>query len=87
MKEQWLEDIECALIMCSGDDCAARLIMQWLNRYHKVTFGPDCLPWIRTLVAKWRRKTPDVKQQAESIAGAIFKRLVPQQKKEQDERV
>ena len=82
MKENWLEDIEGALKICVDDDNAARLIIQWLHDNHRVIFGPACLPWIRNLVAKWRRKTPDVKQQAESIAGAIFKRYVPNTSRE-----
>jgi hypothetical protein len=44
-----------------------------------VNFEPDCLPWIRDLVYKWRQKTPDVKQQADSISNAISKRFVKEQ--------
>jgi hypothetical protein len=77
MSESWISDIECALIICVSDSNAACLIMQWLHNNHGLKFDPDTLPWISILVNKWRRKTPDVKQQASSIARAIQKRTTP----------
>ena len=77
IEEQWAEDIDTALKVCESDIDAASLIMQWLCDHHRVKFGTDCHSWITALVGKWRGKTPDRKQQAESISRAIYRQLTP----------
>jgi hypothetical protein len=71
--ERWHKDIEGALTNCVKDRKAAATIMHRLNANHGVRFGGGCLDWITLLVGKWRARTPDVKQQADSVSVAIIR--------------
>jgi hypothetical protein len=63
----WILDVEAALS-----------IMHRLNVSFNLKFddGDSAMWCINELVEKWRAKTPDIKQQAEAIAFAIYKQRI-----------
>jgi hypothetical protein len=69
----WAKIIRQALSMYKLDIEAANSIIVHMSSHFKVNFTCEAVEWMRLLVMKWRAKTPDIKQQGEAIAFAIYK--------------
>lgn len=72
----WIKIIENCLIEGSYPDEVAEVIAKGLNQSSKLNFDEAAIEWVAFLVIKWRSKTRDIKQQAESIALAIYRQVV-----------
>lgn len=72
----WIKIIENCLTEVAYPDEAADVIAKGLNQASKLNFDEAAIEWVAFLVIKWRSKTRDVNQQAESIALAIYRQVV-----------
>jgi hypothetical protein len=68
----WIKIIQTVLEEVAYPDVAALFISKGLNQANNPIFDRAAIEWVALLVIKWRSKTRDINQQAESIAFAIY---------------
>lgn len=72
----WIKIIKNCLEEGSYPDEVADVIVKGLNQASNLMFDEAAIEWVAFLVIKWRSKTRDINQQAESIALAIYRQVV-----------